>query len=138
MILNDLNKEMMSSSSIPSFSAGDRLRIMVRVVEGSREREQAYVGVCIARHNAGMGSSFTVRKMSYGEGVERSFPLYSPKIKIFVERYGRVRRAKLYYLRERFGKKARIAEDFDAARRMAASSQAADAPAAEKEKAGAE
>ncbi len=96
---------------VPEFGAGDTLRISVRVVEGSRERIQAFEGVCIARKNKGISSSFTVRKISYGEGVERIFPLYSPQVqKIEVLRRGRVRRAKLYYLRGRTGKAARIAE----------------------------
>ena len=96
---------------VPEFGAGDTLRISVRVVEGSRERIRAFEGVCIARKNKGISSSFTVRKISYGEGVERIFPLYSPQVqKIEVLRRGRVRRAKLYYLRGRTGKAARIAE----------------------------
>ena len=96
---------------VPEFGAGDTLRISVRVVEGSRERIQAFEGVCIARKNKGISSSFTVRKISYGEGVERIFPLYSPQVQtIEVLRRGRVRRAKLYYLRGRTGKAARIAE----------------------------
>jgi large subunit ribosomal protein L19 len=95
---------------VPDFKAGDTLRVLVKVVEGNRERLQAYEGVCIARRNAGINSSFTVRKISFGEGVERVFPLYSPKIKIEVIRCGAVRRAKLYYLRDRRGKSARIAE----------------------------
>ncbi|MGC6535745.1 MAG: 50S ribosomal protein L19 [Candidatus Puniceispirillaceae bacterium] len=96
---------------VPEFGAGDTVRVSVRVVEGSRERVQAFEGVCIARKNKGVSSSFTVRKISYGEGVERVFPLYSPQIqKIDVIRRGRVRRAKLYYLRGRTGKAARIAE----------------------------
>ena len=95
----------------PEFGPGDTLRLDVKVVEGTRERVQAFEGVCIGRKNGGIGSSFTVRKMSYGEGVERVFPLYSPKIQeIKVVRRGRVRRAKLYYLRGRTGKAARIAE----------------------------
>jgi large subunit ribosomal protein L19 len=96
------------------FAPGDTLRINVKVVEGSRERVQAFEGVCIARKNAGLNSSFTVRKLSYGEGVERVFPLYSPIIdSIDVIRRGDVRRAKLYYLRGRTGKSARIAEQTD-------------------------
>ena len=96
---------------VPEFGPGDTLRIDVKVVEGTRERVQAFEGVCIGRKNDGIGSSFTVRKMSYGEGVERVFPLYSPKIQeISVVRRGKVRRAKLYYLRGRTGKAARIAE----------------------------
>jgi len=96
---------------VPEFSAGDTVRVNVKVVEGTRERVQAYEGVCIARKNDGINSSFTVRKISYGEGVERVFPLYSPRIdSIEVVRRGAVRRAKLYYLRDRRGKSARIAE----------------------------
>lgn len=95
---------------IPEFAPGDTLKVMVKVVEGDRERSQAYEGVCIARKNSGINSSFTVRKISFGEGVERVFPLYSPNIKIEVVRRGVVRRAKLYYLRDRSGKSARIAE----------------------------
>ncbi|NCF46486.1 MAG: 50S ribosomal protein L19 [Alphaproteobacteria bacterium] len=101
----------LTQREIPEFGPGDTLRIDVKVVEGTRERVQAFEGVCIGRKNDGIGSSFTVRKMSYGEGVERVFPLYSPKIQeIKVVRRGRVRRAKLYYLRGRTGKAARIAE----------------------------
>lgn len=96
---------------VPDFQPGDTLRVRVKVVEGTRERVQAFEGVCIARKNAGLNSSFTVRKISYGEGVERVFPLYSPRIDgIEVVRTGDVRRAKLYYLRGRRGKSARIAE----------------------------
>jgi large subunit ribosomal protein L19 len=99
------------SKKIPDFRPGDTLRVGVKVVEGDRTRVQAYEGVCIARSNKGMGSSFTVRKISFGEGVERVFPLYSPNIEsIDVVRKGVVRRAKLYYLRGRTGKAARIAE----------------------------
>ena len=96
---------------VPDFQPGDTLRVRVKVVEGTRERIQAFEGVCIGRKNAGLNSSFTVRKISYGEGVERVFPLYSPRIDgIEVVRRGDVRRAKLYYLRGRRGKSARIAE----------------------------
>jgi large subunit ribosomal protein L19 len=103
-----------STKKIPEFRPGDTLRVGVRVVEGDRTRVQAYEGVCIARANKGMGSSFTVRKISFGEGVERVFPLYSPNIdSIDVVRKGVVRRAKLYYLRGRRGKSARIAERRD-------------------------
>ena len=99
---------------IPEFRAGDTLRVGVRVVEGERTRVQNFEGVCIARSSRGMGSSFTVRKMSFGEGVERVFPLYSPNLdSIEVVRRGVVRRAKLYYLRGRTGKSARIAERRD-------------------------
>jgi len=100
-----------ASKEIPQFRAGDTLKIGVRVVEGERVRTQNFEGVCIARTNRGMGSNFTVRKISFGEGVERVFPLYSPNIEsITVVRRGVVRRAKLYYLRGRTGKRARIAE----------------------------
>ncbi len=99
---------------LPEFGPGDTVRINVKVTEGSRERVQAFEGVCIARKNRGLNSSFTVRKISYGEGVERIFPLYSPVIdSIQVVRRGAVRRAKLYYLRGRRGKSARIAEKRD-------------------------
>jgi large subunit ribosomal protein L19 len=100
-----------AGKTIPEFRPGDTVRVGVRVVEGERTRVQAYEGVCIARANKGIASNFTVRKMSFGEGVERVFPLYSPNIEsITVVRRGVVRRAKLYYLRGRTGKRARIAE----------------------------
>ena len=103
-----------ANKKIPEFRPGDTLKVGVKVVEGERTRVQNYEGVCIARANRGMGSSFTVRKMSFGEGVERVFPLYSPNIdSIDVVRKGAVRRAKLYYLRGRTGKSARIAERRD-------------------------
>jgi large subunit ribosomal protein L19 len=103
-----------ATKTIPEFRPGDTLRVGVRVVEGERTRVQNYEGVCIARSNRGLGSSFTVRKISFGEGVERVFPLYSPNIEtIEVVRRGVVRRAKLYYLRGRTGKAARIAERRD-------------------------
>jgi len=103
-----------TARGVPPFAPGDTVRVSVKVVEGSRERVQAYEGVCIARKNDGLNSSFTVRKISYGEGVERVFPLYSPNIAgIEVVRRGDVRRAKLYYLRGRRGKRARIAEKTD-------------------------
>jgi len=99
---------------VPTFGAGDTLRIDVKVREGERERIQAFEGVCIARSNKGINSNFTVRKLSYGEGVERVFPLYGPVVdSITVVRRGKVRRAKLYYLRGRTGKSARIAEKKD-------------------------
>jgi len=101
-----------SGREIPDFRPGDTIRVNVKVVEGTRERIQAFEGVCIGRKNAGLNSAFTVRKISYGEGVERVFPLYSPRVEgIEVVRKGAVRRAKLYYLRGRRGKSARIAED---------------------------
>ncbi|MBX6741590.1 MAG: 50S ribosomal protein L19 [Acetobacteraceae bacterium] len=100
-----------AARSVPEFGPGDTVRVMVKVVEGERTRTQAYEGVVIARSNRGVNSNFTVRKLSYGEGVERVFPLYSPSIaEISVVRRGRVRRAKLYYLRGRTGKAARIQE----------------------------
>ena len=102
---------------VPEFRPGDTLRVGVKVIEGDRTRVQEFEGVCIARANKGVGSSFTVRKISFGEGVERVFPLYSPIIdKIEVVRRGDVRRAKLYYLRGRTGKAARIAERRDVRR----------------------
>ena len=102
------------TKTIPEFRPGDTVRVGVKVVEGERTRVQNFEGVCIARANRGMGSSFTVRKISFGEGVERVFPLYSPNIEsIEVVRRGAVRRAKLYYLRGRTGKAARIAERRD-------------------------
>lgn len=107
-------KAFTSTKQIPDFRPGDTLRVGVRVVEGERTRVQNYEGVCIARSNRGLGSNFTVRKISFGEGVERVFPLYSPNIdSITVVRRGVVRRAKLYYLRGRTGKRARIAERRD-------------------------
>ena len=114
-ILDNIGQAQMNAVTeqreIPEFGPGDTLKINVKVVEGSRERVQAFEGVCIGRSNRGINSSFTVRKISYGEGVERIFPLYSPKIQaIEVIRRGDVRRAKLYYLRGRTGKAAGIAE----------------------------
>lgn len=100
-----------SGKTIPEFSAGDTLTVQVRITEGNRTRLQAFEGVCIARSGAGLNESFTVRKISYGEGVERVFPIFSPLVEeIEVKRKGRVRRAKLYYLRDRRGKSARIKE----------------------------
>ena len=102
------------NKKIPEFRPGDTLRVGVRVVEGERTRIQNFEGVCIARSNRGINSNFTVRKLSFGEGVERVFPLYSPNVdSIEVVRRGAVRRAKLYYLRGRTGKRARIAERRD-------------------------
>ena len=114
-IIQALEKEQIdkltATKAIPDFSAGDTVKVSVKVVEGTRERLQAYEGVVIERKNDGLNSSFTVRKISYGEGVERIFPLYSPNVaEIEVVRRGDVRRAKLYYLRDRRGKSARIAE----------------------------
>jgi len=114
-VIEKLNSEtvakLTSGTKTPEFKPGDTLRVNVKVVEGERERIQMCEGVCIARKNAGVNSAFTVRKISYGEGVERVFPLYSPRIAgIEVVRRGDVRRAKLYYLRGRTGKSARIKE----------------------------
>lgn len=114
--------------AVPEFGPGDSVRVMVKVVEGTRERLQAFEGVCIARKNRGLNSSFTMRKISYGEGVERIFQLYSPQIaEISILRRGHVRRAKLYYLRGLRGKKARIAEKRDD-RRISRSSEGSPAP----------
>ena len=110
-----------SARAIPDFQPGDTVIVSVKVKEGERTRVQAYEGVCIARSGAGINESFTVRKISYGEGVERVFPVYSPMIEqIKVSRRGKVRRAKLYYLRDRRGKSARIAEKMESASERAA------------------
>jgi len=114
-IIEQLEKEqigkLVAARKVPEFGPGDTLRVQVKVLEGTRERLQTFEGVCIARKNAGIGSNFTVRKISFGEGVERVFPLYSPRLGgIEVVRRGDVRRAKLYYLRGRTGKAARIVE----------------------------
>ena len=117
-IIEQLNQEQIEKLStdreIPVFAPGDTVRIHLKVLEGTRERIQMFEGVCIARKNRGLNSSFTVRKISHGEGVERVFPLHSPRIsKIEVAKRGAVRRAKLYYLRGRRGKSARIREKRD-------------------------
>lgn len=136
-ILQQIEKEqadrLAASRAVPEFRPGDTLRVNVRIVEGERTRVQAYEGVCIARGGQGINESFTVRKISYGEGVERVFPIYSPNIEsIEVKRHGKVRRAKLYYLRERRGKSARIAERVDhRAGAKGAAKQAAPAAPAE-------
>ena len=112
-IIETINNEQIAKvgAKMPEFAPGDTLRVNVKVIEGTRERVQAFEGVCIARKNAGVNSNFTVRKISYGEGVERVFPLHSPRIaSVELVRRGDVRRAKLYYLRGRRGKSARIAE----------------------------
>ena len=136
--IQELEQEQIAKLSdgkeIPDFTPGDTLRVHVKVKEGQRERIQAYEGVCIARKNAGVNSSFTVRKISFGEGVERVFPLYAPIIDhIELVRRGKVRRAKLYYLRGRRGRSARIAEDTAAVQkaREAAKATKADAAGAE-------
>lgn len=117
-LIQTIEKEEMTrlseGKSIPDFQPGDTVIVNVKVVEGERSRVQAYEGVCIARDGGGLQESFTVRKISYGEGVERVFPLYSPLIdSIKLVRRGKVRRAKLYYLRDRRGKSARIVERVD-------------------------
>ncbi len=122
-IIAQLNAEQIAKlgKEIPTFAPGDTVIVNVKVKEGDRSRVQAYEGVCIARSGAGLNESFTVRKISYGEGVERVFPIYSPMIdSIKVVRRGKVRRAKLYYLRDRRGKSARIAEKQETATERAA------------------
>jgi len=127
-------EQLAGGRQIPDFSPGDTLRVNVKVVEGSRERIQAFEGVCIARKNRGLQSSFTVRKISYNEGVERIFPLYSPRIdSIELVRRGDVRRAKLYYLRGRRGKSARISEKTTGAAGKAAVAERQEAAAAKAE-----
>jgi large subunit ribosomal protein L19 len=133
-LLKEIEKEQMAKLAagreIPNFQPGDTLIVNVKIVEGERSRVQAYEGVCIGRAGSGLNENFTVRKISYGEGVERVFPLYSPMIdSIEVVRRGKVRRAKLYYLRGRRGKSARIFErqDFaEGAEEMASEDKAAD------------
>ena len=113
-IIQELENEQLAklNKKVPDFKAGDTVKVMYKIVEDKGERLQAYEGVCIARSNNGLNSSFTVRKISFGEGVERVFPLYSPNVaSIEIVRRGKVRRSKLYYLRNLFGKKARITED---------------------------
>ena len=114
-------EKLLVNSKVADFAIGDTVRVNVKVVEGTRERIQAYEGVCIAKKNAGLNSAFTVRKISYGEGIERVFPLYSPRVES-VERIrrGDVRRAKLYYLRNLRGKAARILEKTDYAQKKSA------------------
>lgn len=130
-LIDKVNAKTMAGKSVPPFKPGDTLKVHVKVTEGERTRVQMFEGVCIARHNKGATSSFTVRKMSFGEGVERIFPLYAPIVdKIDVVRHGDVRRAKLYYLRGLTGKKARISEKTRAADLQAMMGAEA-APAAE-------
>ena len=110
-IQKDQMDKIVAERSIPDFSAGDTIKVDVKIIEGDKERIQAFEGLCIARSGGGLNESFTVRKISYGEGVERIFPIFSPKIAgITVLKKGKVRRAKLYYLRDRRGKSARIVE----------------------------
>ena len=110
-IQKDQMDKIIAERTIPDFSAGDTIKVDVKIIEGDKERIQAFEGLCIARSGGGLNESFTVRKISYGEGVERIFPIFSPKIAgITVLKKGKVRRAKLYYLRDRRGKSARIVE----------------------------
>ena len=123
-IIENIEKEQMekllAGKELPNFKPGDTLKVHTKVKEGDRERIQVYEGVCIARKNDGLNSSFTVRKISFGEGVERVFPLYSPNVaKIELVRSGKIHRSKIYYLRNLFGKKARIAEDTKATKEEA-------------------
>lgn len=128
-------EELAAKRSTPIFQAGDTVRVNVRVTEGTRTRVQAYEGVCIARSGGGLNESFTVRKISYGEGVERVFPIYAPIIdSIQVVRRGKVRRAKLYYLRSRRGKSARIAEATNVRTRRIIEAERAEAAAAKGKK----
>ena len=133
-IIQELEREQIArlAKEVPDFQPGDTLQVNVKVVEGERTRVQAYEGVCIARSGAGLNESFTVRKISYGEGVERVFPVHSPMIdSIKVVRRGKVRRAKLYYLRDRRGKSARIAERTDRTRGPGAAGKTGTPTAAE-------
>jgi len=133
-IIQQLEQEQIASlgKTIPDFQPGDTVIVNVKVKEGERTRVQAYEGVCIARSGGGLNESFTVRKISYGEGVERVFPVHSPMIdSIKVVRRGKVRRAKLYYLRDRRGKSARIVERSDRSEKTAKAQKATAATAAE-------
>jgi len=133
-IIETLEKEQIAklNKQIPDFEPGDTVIVNVKVKEGERARVQAYEGVCIARSGGGINESFTVRKISYGEGVERVFPTYSPLIdSVKVVRRGKVRRAKLYYLRDRRGKSARIAERSERTGKVAGDAKRANAPAPE-------
>ncbi len=130
-IIENIEKEqiskLMEGKNVPNFKPGDTLKVHTKVKEGDRERIQIYEGVCIARKNDGLNSSFTVRKISFGEGVERVFPLYSPNVaKIEVSRIGKVRRAKLYFLRALRGRSARIADDLVAAAKAREAAKAED------------
>ncbi len=131
-IIENIEKEQMNKllegKNLPDFKPGDTLKVHTKVKEGDRERIQVYEGVCIARKNDGLNSSFTVRKISFGEGVERVFPLYSPNVaKIEVARIGKIRRAKLYFLRALRGRSARIADDLSAASKAKEAAAAATA-----------
>jgi len=137
-IIQELEKEhaeaILGQRTIPEFAPGDTVKVNVKVTEGTRTRVQAYEGVCIARSGGGLNENFTVRKISYGEGVERVFPIYSPSIdSIEVMRRGKVKRAKLYYLRGRRGKSARIGEKQDRRGRATDEPAAVEAAAAAKD-----
>jgi len=139
-IIEQLNAEEMAKieeqRKLPEFSPGDTVRVNVKVTEGTRTRTQAYEGVCIARSGGGINESFTVRKISYGEGVERVFPIYSPMLEgVEVVRRGKVRRAKLYYLRDRRGKSARIVENTNVRSKRLNEEQRAEAAAVKAAKA---
>ncbi|MGH7013367.1 MAG: 50S ribosomal protein L19 [Stellaceae bacterium] len=130
MLDKEAVKALAKARAVPDFRPGDTLKVSIKVIEGERERIQAFEGVCIARKNAGVNSNFTLRKISYGEGVERVFPLYSPRIaEIEVVRRGAVRRAKLYYLRGLAGKAARINEAERATSEAVPEASAGEAPA---------
>ena len=131
-IITDFVSDLLKKD-VPDFQAGDTLKVSVKIIEGDKERIQDYVGVCIRRKSSGISETFTVRRVSYGVGMERVFPLHSPKVdKIEVVRRGRVRRAKLYYLRDLRGKKARITErKTDTAAQKAAARAEAETPAGE-------
>ena len=133
-IIKDIEAEQISEiikkRDVPDFKSGDAVRVNVFVTEGNKERVQAFEGICIARSNRGFNSTFTIRKVSHGEGVERVFPLYSPMLEsINLVRRGKVRRSKLYYLRERSGKSARIAEKKDFIKKKLKEPKVKDTPA---------
>ena len=127
-------QQILKSSKVSDFAPGDTVKVNVKIKEGNKERVQAFQGVCIGKKNNGLNSSFTVRKISSGEGVERVFPLYSPMLEsIKLIRRGKVKRSKLYYLRQRSGKSARIAEKKDFIKKKPQSAKVVDAPASSEE-----
>ena len=137
-IIKDIEAEQISEiikkRDVPDFKSGDAVRVNVFVTEGNKERVQAFEGICIARSSRGFNSTFTVRKVSHGEGVERVFPLYSPMLEsIKLIRRGKVKRSKLYYLRQRSGKSARIAEKKDFIKKKPQSAKVVDPPASSEE-----
>ena len=137
-IIKDIEKEQISEiikkREVPDFKSGDTVKVNVFVTEGNKERVQAFEGICIARSNRGFNSTFTIRKISHGEGVERVFPLYSPMLEsINLIRRGKVRRSKLYYLRERSGKSARIAEKKDFIKKKPQAPKVKDTPVSNEE-----